>query len=33
MASPATSTLDLRQSHYQDVKARIHEQLLNRLNL
>jgi pilus assembly protein CpaF len=33
MASAAPSTLDLRQSHYQDVKARIHEQLLNRLNL
>jgi pilus assembly protein CpaF len=33
MASAVPSTLDLRQSHYQDVKARIHEQLLNRLNL
>ncbi|HEY6357610.1 MAG TPA: CpaF family protein [Vicinamibacterales bacterium] len=33
MASALPSTLDLRQSHYQDVKARIHEQLLNRLNL
>ena len=32
MAAP-TSPLDIRQSHYQDVKARIHEQLLNRLNL
>src|SRR5579872_3819721 len=32
MAAP-TQPLDIRQSHYQDVKARIHEQLLNRLNL
>ncbi len=30
MASPM---LDVRQTHYQDVKSRIHEQLLNRLNL
>ncbi len=33
MASAAPNTMDLRQSHYQDVKAKIHEQLLNRLNL
>jgi pilus assembly protein CpaF len=33
MAAPTSSSLDIRQSHYQDVKARIHEQLLNRLNL
>ena len=33
MASPTTPALDIRQSHYQEVKARIHEQLLNRLNL
>src|ERR1051326_7891488 len=32
MAAP-TQPLDIRQSHYQDVKARVHEQLLNRLNL
>lgn len=31
--APSTPTLDIRQSHYQEVKARIHEQLLNRLNL
>jgi pilus assembly protein CpaF len=31
---PAKSTgPDIRNSHYRDVKARIHEQLLNRLNL
>ena len=30
MASPM---LDVRQPHYQEVKSRIHEQLLNRLNL
>src|SRR6185503_14229498 len=28
-----TSRPDARQHHYQEVKARIHEQLLNRLNL
>jgi pilus assembly protein CpaF len=33
MASPAASTIDTRQIHYQEVKSRIHEQLLNRLNL
>jgi pilus assembly protein CpaF len=33
MASASPTTLDLRHSHYQDVKSRIHEQLLNRLNL
>ena len=33
MASPTSPALDIRQSHYQEVKARIHEQLLNRLNL
>jgi pilus assembly protein CpaF len=31
--APASPTLDPRHSHYQDVKSRIHEQLLNRLNL
>jgi len=30
--APITST-DTRQNHYQEVKSRIHEQLLNRLNL
>jgi pilus assembly protein CpaF len=33
MASASSTTLDSRHSHYQDVKSRIHEQLLNRLNL
>jgi pilus assembly protein CpaF len=33
MAAPSSATLDFKQSHYQDVKSRIHEQLLNRLNL
>src|SRR5215471_8113005 len=33
MASPTTPMLDVRQTHYQEVKSRIHEQLLNRLNL
>src|SRR5690348_11673595 len=28
-----TANADTRQSHYQDVKTRVHEQLLNRLNL
>jgi pilus assembly protein CpaF len=31
--TPARSGPDTRNSHYQEVKARIHEQLLNRLNL
>jgi pilus assembly protein CpaF len=34
MATPTISTRpDTRQHHYQEVKARVHEQLLNRLNL
>jgi pilus assembly protein CpaF len=33
MASASPTTLDPRHSHYQEVKSRIHEQLLNRLNL
>jgi pilus assembly protein CpaF len=33
MAQTLTSRPDARQHHYQEVKARIHEQLLNRLNL
>jgi pilus assembly protein CpaF len=33
MASASPTTLDSRHSHYQEVKSRIHEQLLNRLNL
>jgi pilus assembly protein CpaF len=33
MASAPSTPLDLRHSHYQEVKSRIHEQLLNRLNL
>ena len=31
--TPALSLSDPRQAHYQEVKSRIHEQLLNRLNL
>ncbi len=34
MATPLTGkAADVRQQHYQNVKSRIHEQLLNRLNL
>jgi pilus assembly protein CpaF len=34
MATPTTGKgADVRQQHYQNVKSRIHEQLLNRLNL
>ncbi len=33
MATPFNSQADTRQRHYQDVKSRVHEQLLNRLNL
>src|SRR5688572_17160077 len=34
MATPTIAPrTDTRQHHYQEVKARIHEQLLNRLNL
>ena len=33
MASASPTTQDLHHSHYQEVKSRIHEQLLNRLNL
>ena len=33
MPPPTRSGPEIRQSQYQDVKARIHEQLLNRLNL
>ena len=31
--TPTLSLSDPRQAHYQEVKSRIHEQLLNRLNL